>query len=241
MTDTIDLVADIRHLLAARGRDDVPAAVAHLSLFGVHSCVGAYEPGGLITPLIEFLALPVRGADLLEEIRGIDENAPRLVDNYATAFPDAVRGIEAMGADLDDLETPALGWLFLACRTALSLDRDDPPSAGSTDTVKVDTVVIEEDGRYLFDGRRLLRSLMSYRIAGVSPPALARSVSESMGEFVADAVDRLVRQWPEAQTIACAGDVLTTDQVLRSRARAGLAALGRLALFAEQEAELQPT
>ena len=44
-----------------------------------------------------------------------------------------------------------------------------PSQAG----VKVDKVVIERDGRYLFDGRRVRRSLISYRIADVPREVLA--------------------------------------------------------------------
>jgi hypothetical protein len=52
----------------------------------------------------------------------------------------------------------------------------------------VDTVVIEHDDRYVVDGRRLLRRVMSYRIADVPKYVLARSVFESLGDFATDAI-----------------------------------------------------
>ena len=61
--------------------------------------------------------------------------------------------------------------------------------------VSVDTVVVEHNERYLLDGRRLLRSALSFRIADVPSHVLARSVFESLGDYAANAVRRLLRDW----------------------------------------------
>jgi len=147
----------------------------------------------------------MRGADLLDEIARIDENAPGLGANYRKAFPDATEKLSAFGADGDDLETPALGWLFLACGLVLSLDDADlSVAAHSIDGVEVHTIVIDQDGRYLFDGRRLLRSLMSYRIADAPRPVLARSAFETLGDFVTDAISQLLHTQPPILSCATA-------------------------------------
>jgi len=233
---TADREREITELLQRRGKAGATAAVAHLSVLGTKSGIGLRDPDGHLTPAIEFLPLPMRGADLLDEIGRIDENAPRLVANYQKAFPDATERLIAFGADLDDLETPALGWLFLACGLVLSLDDADLAVARHTDGgVKVDTIVIDQDGHYLFDGRRLLRSLMSYRIADAPTALLAHSVFESLGDFVADAIGRLLRARP-ADVVVCAGDLFAGNQILRSRAVSGLARSRVPALFPPREA-----
>jgi hypothetical protein len=164
----------------------------------------------------------MRGADLLDDIARTDENAARLLANYRAAFPETTDQLAAYGSDLDDLETPALGWLFLACSLVLSLDDTDAARALQISSgVKVDTVVIEQDGQYLLDGRRLLRSLMSYRIAGVPTPLLAHSIFESLGDFVADAIRRLLRDWT-TDAVVCAGDLFAGNEILRSHTRQGL-------------------
>jgi hypothetical protein len=224
-TTAPDRDREITEVLQHHGRAGASAAVAHLSVLGTDSVIGLRDRVGQLTPALEFLPLPMRGADLLDEVGGIDENAPRLVANYRKAFPDATERLIAFGAELDDFETPALGWLLLASGLVLSLDDGDLAAARRTGGgLKVDTIVIDQGGRYLFDGRRLLRSLMSYRIADAPAALLANSVFESLGDFIADTIGRMLRGQPAdvADVVVCAGDLLAGNQTLRSRVRSGL-------------------
>jgi hypothetical protein len=215
--------AEITALLERHGLARAPAAVTFFSFSSTHSFIGAHDPDGRITPLIEFLPLPVRGADLLEAIAAIDENAPRLVANYRAAFPDVASRLAEFGASHEPMAEDSLRWLLSACSLILWLEYSDVAMAlsRSAGTVKVDTVVIDRDGRYLFDGRRLLRSVMSYRIAEVPKHVLARSVFESLGAFAADAMWRLLRDW-KADAVVCAGDLFAGNKILRERARTGM-------------------
>jgi hypothetical protein len=166
----------------------------------------------------------VRGADLLGAIAAIDENGPRLVANYRAAFPEIASRLSAFGAGLEPAATESLHWLLSACSLALWLEDADIARAlagRSAGGVKVDTMVIERDGRYYFDGRRLLRSLMSYRIADVPNDVLARSVFESLGDFTTDGIRRLLRDW-KADAVVCAGDLFARNKILRGRARTGM-------------------
>lgn len=219
-----DAQAEVAALLERHGRPGVAAAVAFFTFAGSgHSFIGAHDPDGRITPLIEFLPLPVRGADLLGSIAAIDENAPRLVANYQAAFPGIADRLRAFGADLEPADNGSLHWLLSACSLTLWLEDADVARALSQPggEVKVDTIVVEQDGLYLFDGRRLLRSVMSYRIAQVPNHILARSVFQSLGDFTVDAVRRLLRDW-KAEAVVCAGDLFARNTILRERARWGM-------------------
>ncbi len=212
--------AEIAELLESHGLSGAAAAVAFFSFESPRSFIGAHDPDGRLTPLIEFLPLPVRGADLLEAIASIDENAPRLVANYRESFPEIAARLAAFGAGLEPAATESLHWLLSACSLALWLEDADVARAlgPATGGVKVDTVVIEQDSRYLFDGRRLLRSLMSYRIADVPNHVLAGSVFESLADFAADAIWRLLQDW-KAEAVVCAGDLFARNRILRDQAR----------------------
>lgn len=218
--------AEIKALLRRNGLSSAAAAVAYFSFSGPCSFIGAHDPDGRITPLIGFLPLPVRGTDLLAAIGTLDENAPRLVANYRDAFPEIVGRLSDFGTEAEPGADESLRWLLSACSLVLWLEDADvakalAPSPGG---VKVDTVVIEQDGRYLFDGRRLLRSLMSYHIADVPKYFLARSVFESLGDFAADAIRRLLRDW-KADAVVGAGDLFARNRILHEHARKGMLGL----------------
>ncbi|HEY5989181.1 MAG TPA: hypothetical protein VIV12_22790 [Streptosporangiaceae bacterium] len=215
-----DAHAEIQALLRRHGLSGAAAAVAHFSFSSPRSFIGAHDPDGRITPLIGFLPLPVRGTDLLAAISTIDENAPRLVANYRNAFPEIAGRLSEFGTGAEPGADESLRWLLSACSLTLWLEDADVaralvPSPGG---VKVDTVVIEQDGCFLFDGRRLLRSLMSYRIADVPKYILACSVFESLGDFAADAIRRLLRDW-KAEAVVCTGDLFARNRILRQQAR----------------------
>ncbi len=217
---------EIKALVEGHGLTDKAVAVVYFSFADPVSFVGSHDPGGRITPLIEFLPIPVRGTALLEAIASIDENGARLVANYKQAFPDLYDRVAEFGQEEEPIETEILGWLLGASSLVIGLEQEDLGRAlvPSLLGVKVDTVVLERDGRYLFDGRRLLRSLMSYRIAGVPRDVLGRSVFESLGDFAADAVRRLVKDW-KADAIVCAGDLFAGNSILRVQTRGAMISL----------------
>jgi hypothetical protein len=217
---------EIKALVESRRLTEKAVAVVYLSFAEPDSFVGAHDPGGRITRLIEFLPLPVRGADLLDAIASIDENGPRLVANYRHAFPALYDALASFSPEEGAIETEALAWLLGATSLILGLEEPDLAKAllPAQGGVKVDTVVIEQDGHYLFDGRRLLRSVMSYQIAGGLRDALARSVFESLGDFAAEAVRRLLKDW-KGEAIVCAGDLFAANNILRVRTRSAMISL----------------
>lgn len=219
--------AEIQAMLDLHGLAGSAAAVAYFSFAdSALSFIGAHDPDGTITPLIEFLPLPVRGGELLEEIAAIDENAATLLNNYRTQFSDIFKRVLNFGVEHEPERSGSLRWLLSACSLVLWLEEEDVARAlaPSADGVRADTVVIEADGRFLLDGRRLLRSLMSYRLAGVPGHVLARSAFESLGDFAADAIRQLSRQW-KVDGVVCAGDLFERNVILRERTRRGLTRL----------------
>lgn len=217
---------EVLDLLAQSDLSGKAAAIAYFSFAQPDSFIAAHDPGGLITRLIEFLPLPIRGADLLDAIAAIDDNGPRLLDNYRLAFPEQCENLAGFYADQPDAEAESVAWLLGAGSLAIGLEPADLERAllPSLGAVKLDTVVIEHGSRYLFDGRRFLRSLMSYRVAGVPKEVLARSMLESLGDFAVDAVRRLLKDW-KADAIVCAGDLFAGNNILRVRTRSGMTAM----------------
>ena len=234
---------EIEQLLERHGLAGAAAAVAFFSFERPQSFIAARDPDGRITPLIGFWSLPVRGDELLDAVASVDDLGPRLIANYERAFPDLTHSIRAFGAELPAVTTESLGWLLAACSLTLGMrDEDVARALGSVPSlVKVDTVVVEQPddsaatpsrgvgsraggspkGHYVLDSRRLLRSVMSYRIAEVPNHVVARSVFESLGDYAAHAIRRLLRDW-KVDVVVCAGDLFQRNAFLADRARLGL-------------------
>ena len=219
---TAQACAEVDRLLALHGADG-EAAVAYFSFEGPQSFIGARDTAGALTPLIGFWPLPVRGGELLEAIAAIDENGPRLIANYARTFPELFDEIGAFGRELDPVRSESLGWLLAACSLVIGTqDEDIVRAMGSVETLlTLDTSVQPRAGSYALDSRRLLRSVMSYRIAGVENHVLVRSVFDALGEFAAVALRRLLRDW-RVGVVACAGDLFERNLFIAQRARRGL-------------------
>jgi hypothetical protein len=223
---------EIDALLERHDRSEEAAAVAFFSFESPQSFIGARDPDGTITPLIGFWPLPVRGRELLDAIAGIDENGERLVANYEAAFPELAQTVGRFGAGLEPVESESLGWLLAACSLVLGMQTDDVTRALAPvpSLVKLDTVVEQREGRYAFDSRRLLRSAMSFRIGAVPNHVVARSTFDSLGDYAANAVRRLLRDWT-VDVVACAGDLFARNQFIAERTRRGLVRPGLHVLF----------
>lgn len=216
------VTAAVDELLARNGLGG-EAAVAYFSFEGSQSFIAARDANGALAPLIGFWPLPVRGLDLLESIASIDDNAPALIDNYARGLPRLIDAVRDLGSQLEPVASESLGWLLAACSLVIGLQEGDVARAlGPVETlVALDMAVLAREDRYAVDSRRLLRSLMSYRIAAVPNHVLARSVFESLGEFAANAIRRLLRDW-RVPVAVCAGDLFERNRFIAERARRGL-------------------
>jgi len=62
---------------------------------------------------------------------------------------------------------------------------------------------------------------MSYRIAAMPNHVLMRSVFESLGDYAANAVRRLPREW-SVDVVVCAGDLFARNRFIADRTRRGL-------------------
>ena len=122
----------------------------------------------------------------MDEISNIDENTPRLVANYKKKFPelfkdDSKQFIESNGfRSILDLTAYLLGM------KDLQEFEDTAINCASKSGMKVDMLVKEVDGVNYLDYRRIVQSIMSYKMAGVDNNLLAFSFYESLSEFIVD-------------------------------------------------------
>ncbi len=233
MTTPADELPDeeLSRAVALHGFEDKPLAIAHFSFSEPHSVIAAHSPGGRITPLVEFLPLPMRGAELLRSIASIDEQGPRLIGNFRKLFSDLAAEVDDFDPEVDIADSAALGWLFASASLLLGLSQAEAEEAllYESETVKLDTYLVEIAGHNFLDSRRMLRSLMSYRIAGVQNHVLARSIFISLGNFTGEVVRRLLSDF-DAKAVLCLGDLFFANRILADSARSSMATL-RVPIF----------
>lgn len=212
-------------LLSENGYADAGAAVAHLTASPHPSFIGIRPPGQGVTPLISIVPLPGSGSGALAavaELDTIDPSRTRVVDTFRAKFPRTVLALSRVDAYAP--RAAHLKWLLRMSAALIDLDersfRRDHNDSGLI--VRIDTPIIQHGTTLALDSRRLLRSLISYRNAGVAAPTLAASVFSALGAFAADAVRRVAWADPDIEVLACAGDLFTDNLLLRERARRAL-------------------
>lgn len=190
---------DFTAFLATAPELTQPAAKGDQQLFGISL---QREPGGmaLLTaskiPLSRILmdcpaAPPLTCGRILSQVAELDHEAQRLLANYARRYPRHWQNLEGQTNTLRVDSLADLGTMLLAlCRPE---EGDSPPSAADFFALAAHftpgrSPLLElggEDHDALLDHRRLLRSVISYTLAGATPAALCRALLESLAERLA--------------------------------------------------------
>lgn len=149
----------------------------------------------------------------LEDIKNIDENATRLVVNYKKKFNKYFeeefikKDSNSFGLILDLLS------YIMGMKNnnefedlALSYDRET--------ALQINMNIIKIDGKGYLDYRKIIQSVMSYKIADVDNAKLAYSFYESLAEFINTNV-LLINEELNAEDLILCGD-LFSNQILLS-------------------------
>ncbi len=213
----------LAQIVGAYGFAGQSVAVAYYSFNDPNSMIAAYDQTGIVYPLVALGNLPMSGTDLLAVIASIDESGPRIIANYRKEFSELMHQIEAFDPEVGISETSAPGWIFALVALVLGMSESDVSQAlrTSNEAVEIDTFIEDDEGRYYLDTRRIIRSVMSYHLAGVDKAVIARSVFVALGSFVSDALRRLLKEW-NARAILCIGDLFTYNQILRNQTKGSL-------------------
>jgi hydrogenase maturation factor HypF (carbamoyltransferase family) len=155
----------------------------------------------------------------LEEISDIDDNTQRLIENFKKKFPKLFENI--------DFEFEAShGFASIINLMAYILEFKDAQAfeaaaenATAKSGVKIDMKVIKLDGVNYLDYRRIVQSMMSYRLAGVNRDLLAFSFYESLSEFVVQTLEQLKEEFECSDVIVC-GNMIANKILLEKTQKA---------------------
>ena len=155
----------------------------------------------------------------LEEISQIDENTPRLIENYKKKFPQLFENINLVFKDSHGFESIInLIAYFLGIKNSTefeSLAFNYSAKSG----INIDMKVIKIEGVNYLDYRRVVQSIMSYKLAGVPNDLLAFSFYESLSEFIANIVTQLKDEFETNDVVLC-GNMFANTTLLEKTYKA---------------------
>jgi hypothetical protein len=139
----------------------------------------------------------------LEEISEIDENTPRLIENYKKKFPQLFENINLVFKDSHGFESIInLIAYFLGIKNSAEFEAL-AFNYSAKSGINIDMKVIKIEGVNYLDYRRVVQSIMSYKLAGVPNDLLAFSFYESLSEFISNTVTQLKDEFETNDVVLC--------------------------------------
>lgn len=138
----------------------------------------------------------------LEDIKSIDENTYRLIENYKNKFPEFFKK-EFEDRDKDGFESilNLLSYL-LGMKDYIEFE-DTALLYNGKSGLQIDMNVLKIDEKNYLDYRRIIQSAMSYKMAGVEDSMIAYSFYESLSDFIKDNVLKINSELKAKDIILC--------------------------------------
>ncbi len=155
----------------------------------------------------------------LEEISEIDENTPRLIENYKKKFPHLFENVNLVFKDSFGFESIIN---LLAYVLEIKNSREFESLAfnySAKSGINIDMKVIKIEGVNYLDYRRIVQSMMSYKLAGVTNDLLAFSFYESLSEFISNTVTQLKDEFHTNDVVLC-GNMFANTTLLEKTYKA---------------------
>ncbi|QDF28600.1 Kae1-like domain-containing protein [Halarcobacter anaerophilus] len=138
----------------------------------------------------------------LEDIKSIDENTDRLVENYVKKFPQFF--------EKEFLDKNSDGFASILNILAYILGMKDYKEFEDTallyrakSGLQIDMNVLKIDGKNYLDYRKIIQSSMSYKMADVEDSMIAYSFYESLCDFIAEHVNTISKEIGAKDLILC--------------------------------------
>lgn len=147
----------------------------------------------------------------MDEISEIDEHCERLVSNYKKKFPQYF---------VHDVKKDTYGFesILNMCAKVLGLVdakefEDLALSINIKSGIQIDMKLINIDGVNYLDYRRIVQSIMSYKMADVDNGTLVYSFYESLSEFISNYTDEVAKE-VNAKDVVMTGNMFSNSILL---------------------------
>ncbi|MGB5918962.1 hypothetical protein [Arcobacter sp.] len=192
----------IKATLATNNKRIKPSVSIYFSYNSDNSSISLNIPGKGLRDIIAIPNIIYDINNAMEEISLIDENTTRLITNYKNKFSQNFNR-EFKNKDVNGFEA-----ILNLTSYVLGLDDYlDFENAAFNCNVKsglqIDMKLIKIEGRNYLDYRRVIQSIMSYKMADVTNEILAYSFYESLSEFIVNQVDAFKKELSFEDIILC--------------------------------------
>ena len=146
---------------------------------------------------------------ILEDISSLDENCKRLVDNFSKKYP--------YTKDIKLTNNNGFSTIIEAIVKLLNIQsikdfEELALNSEYTNALQVDMKLIKIDNKNYLDYRKIIQSIMSYKMADVDNETLCFSFYEFLGEFIIDYLREIARKTKIKDIVLC-GDIFSNRQV----------------------------
>lgn len=147
---------------------------------------------------------------IFEDIASIDENTERLIENFNKKFP------EVKEKKLSDFNSFLA--IIEACSIVLGINNitefeNLALNSSFSNSVQIDMKLIKIDNKNYLDYRRIIQSIMSYKMAGVENEILAYSFYEFLSEFIINYSKEIAKKISAKDIVIC-GDMFANRLIL---------------------------
>ncbi|PLY07561.1 MAG: hypothetical protein C0625_05125 [Arcobacter sp.] len=148
----------------------------------------------------------------LDDIRSIDENTNRLIDNYKKKF---AKNFEKkfISNDADGFESILNLLAYVMGMKNYTHFEDMALLYNGKSGIQIDMNLIKIDNKNYLDYRKVIQSIMSYKMADVEDTLLAYSFYESLSDFISDNITKINSEFNAKDLVLC-GDMFSNAILL---------------------------
>lgn len=170
-----------------KNKRTTPAIGVNFSKRGANNDIAVYMPTSGVKSIIKVPNIHLDLEHMFEEIAEIDENCARLIGNYQKKFSIENRALKECNGFEAIFEMIAL---IIGLKSAKALE-ELALSANIQSGLKIDMVVEKIDGVNYLDYRRIVQSIMSYKMADVDNTMLCFSLYESLVDLITENITKI--------------------------------------------------
>ena len=188
-------------ILAQTSKRLIPSIGVYLSQNNSNSSICINIPTKGLKNIISIPNIHNSIKNCFEEIADIDEHCARLIANYSKKFPNVLK-------DDVPLNTNGFESIINMCAKVLGINsskefEDMALNTSMTSGIQIDMKLISINDVNYLDYRRIVQSIMAYKMADVDNITLIYSFYESLSEFICNYTNEIAKETKAKDVVLC--------------------------------------